>query len=541
MRSLIPLSLVLTLLDVYPAGAVSFPFNIHVKTPSNHLERRANVSSQTTSNNSIPIANSHNAEYISNITLGGQTIAVMLDTGSSDLWVTGNNIQATDTGKSATLSYAVGQAKGNIHTATLQFDNYTVNDQAFLLVTDTSAFSTNIHVQGYDGLIGLGPNSGSVINGKLDGDTGNAVLSRIFEQNKTTQNFVSFLLDRSGDPGDPFTGQLTISELISGYENITNQEKLSVEMVAGLIDENQHWQILTDKNNGVIGPDGQVIDISSIVPKAPDGKLVAVIDSGFTLPQVPREMADAIYGRVQGAIYDTTQQLWTLPCGQLLNISFNFGGVNFPIHPLDTVNNDFSYTDGSGKPACIGAFQPITSAFSLLGTYDLILGMGFLRNSYTLLDYGNWVDVSSNDRSDPYVQLLPVTNVKDAVADFINVRLGGVDTSGDAQYALLPASQMKHSPISAEEKKKKYQEMVLSRWPYILVGCLVFVLLLFGLTVWRCCRRRVKKKRIASFVPGQGENGAYMSLEEQGGKRHNSPGYMDASSDAGHGYSSRTR
>jgi len=513
MRSLIPLSLTLILFDVYLAGAVTFPFHVN-------LQARANITGQTIGNTSIAIANSNNAEYISNITLGGQTISVMLDTGSSDLWVTGNNIQATDTGKSVTLSYAVGQAKGDIYTATLQFDNYTVNNQAFLLVTDTSSFSTNIHVQGYDGLIGLGPNSGSVIRNKVDSNAGDAVLNRIFEQNLTTQNFISFLLDRSGDSTDKFTGQLTISEFVPGYENISSQPKLSVEMVAGLIDENQHWQILADKDNGVVGPDGNVIQISSIVPKAPDGTLVAVIDSGFTFPQVPRDMADAIYGRVQGAVYDTTLQIWTLPCDQLLNISFNFGGVNFPIHPLDTVNNDFNYKDGSGKPACIGAFQPITSAFSLLGTYDMILGMGFLRNTYTLLDYGNWVDVSSNDRSSPYVQLLPVTNVTAAVADFITVRLGGVDTTGDPQYALLPTSQMQHSPVSAAEKKQKYQEMILSRWPYIVAGCLVFLLLLIGFIIWKCCcRRRVKKKRVVSHVSGQPKGTLdYMSLEEQGGK-----------------------
>jgi len=518
-----------------------FPFNVRVNpSRSNRLQGRANISGQTvtTGNTSVPIANSGNVEYISNITLGGQTIAVMLDTGSSDLWVTGNNIQATETGKSTTLSYAVGQAKGNILTATLQFDNYTVDNQAFLLVTDTSSFSTDIYEQGYAGLIGLGPNSGSVIRSKVDSDAGDAVLNRIFEQNKTTQNYISFLLNRAGDSNESFIGQLTISEVVPGYENITNQPRLSVEMVAGLINENQHWQILTDKDNGVTGPDGRVIDISSIVPKAPDGTLVAVIDSGFTLPQVPRAVSDAIYGRVQGAVYDTTQQFWTLPCGQLLNISFNFGGVNIPIHPLDTVNNDFHYKDSNGNPACVGAFQPITSAFSLLGTYDMILGMGFLRNTYTLLDYGNWVDLSSNDRSNPYVQFLPVTNVEDAVADFIRVRLAGVDTTGAPQYDLLPVSQMQHSPISEQEKKKAYEEMILSRWPYILVGCLAFVIIVIGLIVWRCCCRRRAKKRVASFIPGHGMDNAYMSLEEQSGKRHHGPGYIvDNGYDAGkHGY-----
>jgi predicted aspartyl protease len=112
MRSLIPLSLLLTLFNVYPTGAITFPFKARLGPSSNRLHSRADISGQVIRNTSIPIANSHNVEYISNITLGGQTIPVMLDTGSSDLWVTGNRIQATDTGKSATLSYAVGQAKG---------------------------------------------------------------------------------------------------------------------------------------------------------------------------------------------------------------------------------------------------------------------------------------------------------------------------------------------------------------------------------------------------------------------------------------------
>ena len=42
----------------------------------------------------------------------------------------------------------------------------------------------------------------------------------------------------------------------------------------------QHWQALTDKNNGITGPDGLPIRLKSIVPKAPSGQFVAVIDSG---------------------------------------------------------------------------------------------------------------------------------------------------------------------------------------------------------------------------------------------------------------------
>ncbi|RDX50356.1 aspartic peptidase A1 [Lentinus brumalis] len=488
MRSFLPvLSLLLLELD---AHVRALSFDVHVRERANTLTRRAN-------DHTVPVANTRNSEYIANVTLGGREIPVLLDTGSSDLWVTGSVPGAKDLGKSVSLSYAVGKAAGDVYTAPLQFANYTVQDQAFLLVQDTSSFSVDIKSQGYEGLIGLGPNTGSVIRDEVDDASGGSVLDRIFSQNTTSANFLTILLDRDGDPASPPTGQLTISEYLPQYTNISGMPKLPVTKVHRLTNEDQHWQVLTDVN-GVIGPDGQPIQIESIVPSAPDGQLVAVFDSGFTLPQVPRAMADAIYGRVQGAEYNSVSEVWTIPCDQYLNISFKFGGIEYPIHPLDVSSSDFNMVDSTGNTVCVGTFQPITSAFSLLGEYDIILGMAFMRNAYTLLDYGNFMENVANDLGDPFVQLLPVTDVAAARQDFVKVRLNGADTTNDSSHALLPADQMRHSPISEAEKKKQYEEMVLSRWPYIFVGCLAFVLLVAGLIIWRCCVHRRKKREAAS-------------------------------------------
>ena len=253
-----------------------------------------------------------------------------------------------------------------------------------VLVKDTSSFSVNITSQGYEGLIGLGPNTGSVIRDKIDDASGDSVLGRIFSLNTTSANYLTVLLNRLDDPDSPATGHLTISEPLSQYTNITSMPKLSVEKVHKLTDEDQHWQVYTDAN-GVIGPDGNPIDVDSIVPSAPDGQLVVVFDSGFTLPQVPREMADQIYGRVQGAEYDTDSEVWTIPCDQYLNMSFKFGGVDYPIHPLDISSSDFNLVNSVGDTVCLGTFQPITSAFSLLGEYDIILGMAFSASRPSLL------------------------------------------------------------------------------------------------------------------------------------------------------------
>lgn len=118
--------------------------------------------------------------------------------------------------------------------------------------------------------------------------SGDAVLDRIFQQNTSTPNFLTILLQRDDDPAEVFPGQLTVGEVVPGYESINDQTKLPVSQVTTNNRVNQHWQTVLDAN-GVIGPDGKAIDIQTVV-KATSNKnqLTAVFDSGFSLPQVPK-------------------------------------------------------------------------------------------------------------------------------------------------------------------------------------------------------------------------------------------------------------
>lgn len=84
------LSLVLLGSDAFVHAAI---FDFQVRTPSvadppqplprrsHHFARADSNSSSSSSRGPIPVANTLNAEYISNITLGGRTIPVLLDTG----------------------------------------------------------------------------------------------------------------------------------------------------------------------------------------------------------------------------------------------------------------------------------------------------------------------------------------------------------------------------------------------------------------------------------------------------------------------------
>lgn len=77
----------------------------------------------------------------------------------------------------------------------------------------------------------------------------------------------------------------------------------------------------------------------------------------------------------------------------------------------------------------------------------------------------------------------------------------------------------------------RYEEWILSRWPDIFVGCLIFVILVTGLIIWRCCVRRRRNAAqaqkaaamgISTAAPGQPQykvvDGAAssVSLEDMG-------------------------
>jgi hypothetical protein len=211
-------------------------------------------------------------------------------------------------------------------------------------------------------LIGLGPNRGSNIRQTLNSKDGNSVLDRIFLNDTSTPNYITTLLGRSDDPTDPYPGDITIGELVPGFENVTGMPKLPVAQVSLREKGDQHWQVILDPD-GITGPDGKTINATSIV----DGgdQLNVVLDTGFSLTQVPRQIADAIYGRIPNATFGTVGRgvgdTWRFACDVEVNLTLSIGGVKYPIHPLDTSldwnenGTDFCIGSVSGSPLSLRA------------------------------------------------------------------------------------------------------------------------------------------------------------------------------------------
>ncbi|KAI0374041.1 acid protease [Pilatotrama ljubarskyi] len=430
----------------------------------------------------VDLQNAGDLQYYMNVTLGGREFRVLVDSGSSDLWVAGDVPDSESTSHTATIRYSDGTVQGDVRTATLEIEGYSIPDQAYI-----AEEVTPLHPDG-QGILGLGPSRLSSILGTMGGPAGDPPLDRLFRQTTSLPTYISILLGRSNDPDSIIPGQLTIGEVLTEYDDIKASPQLPIER----IDWDQHWMVALDKS-GIIGPDGQPITASV------NRQLKVIFDSGYTLPQVPKSVADAIYSRVPGAKYvnisATATPVWTLPCNVELNITFKFGGVSYPVHPLDTVMDDLQGPlDDKGKPTCVGAFQPMSAN----APYDIVLGMAFLRNAYILMSFGDFVDGALTKVGDPFVQLRSLTDPAEAHEDFVQQRLGGIDTTG-SQTLLPPTYSEDDNPVvmlTSAEKLKQYLPWIISA--SILMG----LLFAFGVAyffIWRSGRRYRRLHEPAPF------------------------------------------
>jgi hypothetical protein len=232
------------------------------------------------------------------------------------------------------------------------------------------------------GLIGLGPHLGSQVLAALShNQAGDPPIDRIFSQDTSTPNFISVLLNRPNDTKATYTGEMTISQIIPQFQGVTNQPKVPVTILQSSIASDQHFSVLLDAN-GIIGPDGNAIKTKSNASFAPthdQSQLVALFDTGFSLPQVPkcvprplhsfcfliyeratwdRAVADAFYSGAKGAklinVDAFSGDVWVFDCTAEINATIKIAGQSYPIHPLDMSRQEI---DDNGQPFCFGSVR----------------------------------------------------------------------------------------------------------------------------------------------------------------------------------------
>ncbi|KIK66176.1 hypothetical protein GYMLUDRAFT_961605 [Collybiopsis luxurians FD-317 M1] len=518
------------------AGAVS----LHVRGRRDEVPTlvKRDDAPNSLGNGSVSLQDMSDTLYFSNITLNGLDFEVSIDTGSADLWVVGNVPRALNTSVHANLTYGRGSVAGFVNAANLVFDDFEIENQVYVHADAVIEMPGNSGT----GMIGLGPSKGSLLRFLLENSTnvsGDPPLDRIFQRNTTTPNVLTILLGRdeqySTTPNTSNTlvplleeqsGQITIGEVIPEYEKVTQQAKLPA-----LVDStglNQHWMTVLN-SNGIIGPDGKQLNTTSTSEDRSQGKndqLRVVFDSGFTFPQVPAAVSDAFYGRVPGASFNTEYNLWQVPCDYELNVSFILANNEYPIHPLDlTVLAGLNET--TGEDICAGWFQPIAESIAdspAFGAFDAILGVAFLRSTYLLIDFGDFVDNPNSSVADPYIQLLSTVNRTAAHMDFVDVRLGGKDITGfqkpllspkDAKTSGRQSQDLTKSALLSDQYKPVYHRI----WFIVVVSVAGAIVLASVVWIVYMLTRRARRSKIRSesaFVPPIGSYRTLVMRENPG-------------------------
>jgi saccharopepsin len=373
------------------------------------------------------IINNYNERYTLNLTVAGTVVNVMLDTGSTDMWVAppgGVSGSFNNTGAIATIFYGDGSnfVNGSVGLGLVEIAGFSIPNQAFINVTNSVGEESD-EASGIFGLVGLGFDgpqgsipSGLTAAGYNGTNVGKSVLSSIYAQNASNGHFFSFSLSRFGDVDETADASL----VISGYD-----PKYTAVQSAPVLPQSPPnsgaWGVLTDG----ISVGGSAIPWTSFSSSVPSGQAQVIFDTGTTNFLVPAVVRDAIYSAVPGAVlaknssipnvqFSEDNDVWVIPCTTPVNMTTSFAGQEFPIHPLDLT--DMGYVvgpDGNNYTVCVGS---VTNGGSILGNgFDALYGDSFLRNVYSVFSFGD-------ANTTPHVQLLADTQTDAAAADFSSVR-----------------------------------------------------------------------------------------------------------------------
>ncbi|KAJ7240855.1 aspartic peptidase domain-containing protein [Mycena haematopus] len=315
------------------------------------------------------------SSYFSTVQIGtpAQTFNVILDTGSSDLFVLDTSCDSCsiaplfDSSKSSTfsqqtstrptvISYGSGSVEGFIGTDTVSMGSFTVSSQAFLTV---EALDQNLIDGDVSGLMGL------AFQALADTDAV-PFWQALASNNQLTSPEMAFQLLRSqsseDEPGGTFTLGGTNSSLFTGNIEFHDLADSSTPTF---------WQL----SLSAVTVQGNSVTI-------PSGDAISAIDTGTTAIGGPSDGVAAIWAAVPGAGPVQEQGgegFFQFPCSTEVSVTLSFGGQAWPISSQDM--NLGVVEEGSSM--CIGAIFDISLGNSGTGP-SWVVGDTFLKNVYSV-------------------------------------------------------------------------------------------------------------------------------------------------------------
>ncbi|OAX43184.1 aspartic peptidase A1 [Rhizopogon vinicolor AM-OR11-026] len=326
---------------------------------------------RSTGYNSI-VDQQYDSSYYGTLAIGtpAESFDVILDTGSSDLWVAGSSC-GTACGTSATLNpsssstfqnlstpfeitYGSGDAEGYLGQDVVQMAGFSISNQGFAVV---DSVSEGLLTSPVSGLLGLGWSSLATsqqtpfwqtlaASGALDSALFAVQLTR-YTNDSNAQTL---------EPGGVLNMGYTNSSLYTG----------SIEYI-DIPGTPSYWYLPLDS----LTVQGSSVTITS--------GTIAAIDTGTTNIGGPASSIEAIYANIpdsQPATGDY-EGYYTYPCSTTVNVELSFGGSTWSISPADFAFSQTSSTE------CLGAFFEISTGSDI----TWIIGDTFLKNVYSVFRY----------------------------------------------------------------------------------------------------------------------------------------------------------
>jgi hypothetical protein len=308
----------------------------------------------------VVINNFQNAQYYGPITVGtdGETLNVVYDTGSSNLWVPNKDCcgalsqhnfyhhdkSATYTANGTTFNirYGSGPVAGFYSGDRIQIGDVSIDDYTFAEVNDVSGLGAAFTIGKFDGICGMGWDSISV-------DGVQTPVQALVASGQLAEPVFGFYI------GDNKAGELTLGGVNSQY--------YSGEFTYVPLKDKSYWEIALDS----VKMNDAVVDANTNS---------AIVDSGTSLLAGPTDVVSAIAKQL-GATSILGKE-YIIGCGKEFSLAFTIGGQDYTF-----TNSDVNIADG---PLCILGMTGIDIPAPRGPLW--ILGDVFMRKYYTKFDVG---------------------------------------------------------------------------------------------------------------------------------------------------------
>ncbi|CAI7601845.1 unnamed protein product [Penicillium crustosum] len=335
--------------------------------PEKHQDLFHDTSLNPASGHDVLVDNFLNAQYFSEISIGTppQTFKVVLDTGSSNLWVPSSQCSSIacflhskyDSSSSSTyqkngtefeIRYGSGSLSGFVSKDTLQIGDLKVEGQDFAEATNEPGLA--FAFGRFDGILGLGYDTISV----------NKMVPPFYHminQKLVDEPVFAFYLGDANKDGD---------NSVATFGGI-DESHYTGELIKIPLRRKAYWEV--ELNSIALGNNVAELENTGVI-----------LDTGTSLIALPSTMAELLNKEI-GATKGFTGQ-YSVECDKrdsLPDLTFTLGGHKFTIGPHDYILE----VQGS----CISSFMGMDFP-EPVGPLA-ILGDAFLRRWYSVYDVGN--------------------------------------------------------------------------------------------------------------------------------------------------------